>query len=449
MGKVLMIGAGGVATVAAFKIVQNQDVFTEFMIASRRKEKCDALVKAIHDKGYKADIKTAQVDADDVEQLKELFNSFKPELVINLALPYQDLTIMDACLACGCNYLDTANYEPKDEAHFEYSWQWAYKDKFEKAGLTAILGCGFDPGVSQAFTAYAAKHHFDEIHYLDIVDCNAGNHHKAFATNFNPEINIREITQKGLYYEDGKWIETEPLAIHQDLTYPNIGPRDSYLMHHEELESLVKNYPTIKRARFWMTFGQQYLTYLDCIQNLGMSRIDEIEYEAPLADGSGKSAKVKIVPLQFLKAVLPNPQDLGENYDGETSIGCRIRGIKDGKEQTYYVYNNFKDMASSLDVIEFICKQIATAGEVKYRKMFGDYMIYVNDKPVVIVGDDIPYVKTHEAIGELMSAAEEGYPYEGAKLHYILDVSKPDLAVKVVSKLAEVLPYPKSRKKKK
>lgn len=286
MGKVLMIGAGGVATVAAFKIVQNQDVFTEFMIASRRKEKCDALVKAIHDKGYKADIKTAQVDADDVEQLKELFNSFKPELVINLALPYQDLTIMDACLACGCNYLDTANYEPKDEAHFEYSWQWAYKDKFEKAGLTAILGCGFDPGVSQAFTAYAAKHHFDEIHYLDIVDCNAGNHHKAFATNFNPEINIREITQKGLYYEDGKWIETEPLAIHQDLTYPNIGPRDSYLMHHEELESLVKNYPTIKRARFWMTFGQQYLTYLDyihsqfrCVETVeGMFSIDKCCY---------------------------------------------------------------------------------------------------------------------------------------------------------------------------
>ena len=223
-----MIGAGGVATVAAFKIVQNQDVFTDFMIASRRKEKCDELVKSIHDKGYKADIKTAQVDADDVEQLKALFNSFKPELVVNLALPYQDLTIMEACLACGCNYLDTANYEPKDEAHFEYSWQWAYKEKFEQAGLTAILGCGFDPGVSQVFTAYAAKHYFDEIHYLDIVDCNAGNHHKAFATNFNPEINIREITQKGLYYENGKWIETEPLKVHQDLTYPNIGARDSY-----------------------------------------------------------------------------------------------------------------------------------------------------------------------------------------------------------------------------
>ena len=316
-----MIGAGGVATVCAFKMVQNQDVFSELMIASHHKDKCDKLVK---------------------EQLKQLIGSYKPELVINLALPYQDLTIMDACLACGVNYLDTANYEPKDEAHFEYSWQWAYRDRFKKAGLTAILGCGFDPGVSQVFTAYAAKHVFDEIIDLDIVDCNAGNHHKAFATNFNPEINIREITQKGLYYENGKWIETDPLAVHKALTYPNIGPRESYLMHHEELESLVINFPTIRRARFWMTFGQQYLTYLDCIQNLGMSRIDEVTYEAPLADGSGKMVKVNIVPLQFLKAVLPNPQDLGENYDGETSIGCRIRGIKDGKEHTYYIYNNCK-----------------------------------------------------------------------------------------------------------
>ena len=206
--------------------------------------------------------------------------------------------------------------------------------------MTAILGCGFDPGVTSIFTAYAAKHHFDEIQYLDIVDCNAGNHHKAFATNFNPEINIREITQKGLYWEDGKWVETKPLEIHKPLTYPEVGPKESYLLHHEEIESLVKNYPTIKRARFWMTFGQQYLTYLDCIQNLGMSRIDEITYEAPLADNPNEKVKVKIVPLQFLKAVLPNPQDLGENYDGQTSIGCRIRGLKDGKEQTYYVYNN-------------------------------------------------------------------------------------------------------------
>lgn len=326
-----MIGAGGVATVAAYKIVQNSDVFTEFMIASRRKEKCDELVSNIHAKGYKMDIKTAQVDADDVEQLKALLNDYKPELVINLALPYQDLTIMEACLACGVHYMDTANYEPKDEAHFEYSWQWAYMDRFKEAGLTAILGCGFDPGVSGIFTAYAAKHHFDEIHTLDIVDCNGGDHHKAFATNFNPEINIREITQKGLYYKDGEWIETEPLEIHRPLTYPNIGVRESYLMHHEELESLVKNYPTIRQARFWMTFGQEYLTHLRVIQNIGMASIEPIEYNGQ-----------QIVPLQFLKAVLPNPQDLGENYEGETSIGCRIKGIKDGKERTYYVYNNCK-----------------------------------------------------------------------------------------------------------
>lgn len=331
MARVLMIGAGGVATVAAHKIAQNKDVFTDFMIASRRKSKCDEIVNAIGDKT----IQTAQVDADDVEQLKALFNSFKPELVINLALPYQDLTIMDACLECGVSYLDTANYEPKDEAHFEYSWQWAYKDRFEKAGLTAILGCGFDPGVSGVYTAYAAKHHFDEIHTLDIVDCNAGNHHKAFATNFNPEINIREITQKGLYYKDGKWIETEPLEIHKPLTYPNIGPRESYLMHHEELESLVKNYPTIRQARFWMTFGEEYLTHLRVIQDIGMASIVPIEYNGQ-----------QIVPLQFLKAVLPNPQDLGENYEGETSIGCRISGVKDGKQLTYYVYNNCSHQAA-------------------------------------------------------------------------------------------------------
>ena len=387
-----MIGAGGVATVAAFKIAQNADVFTEFMIASRRKVKCDQIVEAIERKfkeqGTRSKeqengvsplaprplplFKTAQVDADDVEQLKALFNDYKPELVINLALPYQDLTIMDACLACGCSYLDTANYEPKDEAHFEYSWQWAYRERFEQAGLTAILGCGFDPGVTSIYTAYAAKHHFKEIQYLDIVDCNAGDHHKAFATNFNPEINIREITQKGLYWEDGKWVETEPLEIHKDLTYPNIGPRDSYLLHHEEIESLVINYPTIKRARFWMTFGQQYLKHLEVIQNIGMSRIDEVVYEAPLVEEQGaggkeqeissgsdtslapcplspapKMVKVKIVPLQFLKAVLPNPQDLGENYEGETSIGCRIRGIgNDGQEHTYYVYNNCSHRAA-------------------------------------------------------------------------------------------------------
>ena len=347
MGKVIIIGAGGVASVAAHKVAQNSDVFTEIMIASRTESKCRILADSIESKGLvpKGSIKTARVDADNVDELVDLFKSFKPDICMNLALPYQDLTIMEACLRSGVNYLDTANYEPKDEAHFEYSWQWAFKERFEQAGLCAILGCGFDPGVTSIYTAYAAKHYFDEIHYLDIVDCNAGDHHKAFATNFNPEINIREITQKGLYWENGKWVETEPLEIHKPLTYPEIGPKESYLLHHEEIESLVKNYPTIKRARFWMTFGEQYLKHLEVIQNIGMSRIDEVEYTADAADGSGP-VKVKIVPLQFLKAVLPNPQELGENYEGQTSIGCRIRGVKDGKEHTYYVYNNCSHRAA-------------------------------------------------------------------------------------------------------
>lgn len=331
MGRVLIIGAGGVATVAAHKVAKNVDVFSDIMIASRTQSKCDDIVRAIGN----PKIQTAHVDADNIDELVRLFDEFKPDLVMNLALPYQDLTIMEACLRHGCSYLDTANYEPKDEAHFEYSWQWAYKERFEAAGLTAILGCGFDPGVTSIFTAYAAKHHFDEIQYLDIVDCNAGDHHKAFATNFNPEINIREITQKGLYWEDGQWLETEPLEIHKTLNYPNVGPKESYLLHHEELESLVKNYPTIRRARFWMTFGQEYLTHLRVIQNIGMDSIKPINYNG-----------MEIVPLQFLKAVLPNPQELGENYEGETSIGCRIRGLKDGKEQTYYIYNNCSHQAA-------------------------------------------------------------------------------------------------------
>lgn len=324
----MIIGAGGVGTVVANKVAQNSDVFTEIMLASRTKSKCDVIAEDVK-KRTGVQIATAQVDADNVPELVALLNSFKPELVINVALPYQDLTIMDACLEAGVNYLDTANYEPKDEAHFEYSWQWAYKEKFEKAGLTAILGCGFDPGVTSIYTAFAAKHHFDEMHYLDIVDCNAGDHGKAFATNFNPEINIREVTQKGKYWENGEWVETEPHQIHQALNYPEIGPKESYVIYHEELESLVKNFPSLKRARFWMTFGQEYLTHLRVIQNIGMARIDEVEFNG-----------VKIVPIQFLKAVLPNPGDLGENYTGQTSIGCRIKGLKDGKEVTYYVYNN-------------------------------------------------------------------------------------------------------------
>ena len=325
MNKVLVIGAGGVSTVTVIKMAKMPEIFGEVLVASRTLEKAEKLVKATGNKNFKA----IQLDADNVADTVKIIKEFNPDLVVNLALPYQDLPIMDACLETGVSYLDTANYEPKDEAKFEYSWQWAYKDKFKEKGITAILGCGFDPGVTQVFTAYAAKHHFDEIQYLDIVDCNAGDHGKAFATNFNPEINIREITQKGKYYENGKWIETEPQEIHKGLNYPNIGERESYLLYHEELESLVKNFPTIKRARFWMTFGQEYLTHLRVIQNIGMASIEPVMYNG-----------VEIVPLQFLKAVLPNPQDLGENYTGETSIGCRIKGLKEGKEKTYYVYNN-------------------------------------------------------------------------------------------------------------
>jgi len=325
MGKVLIIGAGGVGTVVAHKMAGLPEVFTEIMLASRTKSKCDAIAARI---GRKR-IQTAQVDADQVPQLVGLIRSFKPDLVVNVALPYQDLTIMDACLETGVSYLDTANYEPRDEAKFEYKWQWAYQEKFKAAGLTAILGCGFDPGVTSIFTAWAAKYVFDEIQYLDIVDCNAGDHGKAFATNFNPEINIREVTQKGKYWENGEWIVTEPHEIHKPLTYPHIGERESYLIYHEELESLVKNFPTLKRARFWMTFGQEYLTHLRVIQNIGMAGIKPILYE-------GK----EIVPIQFLKAVLPAPESLGANYKGETSIGCRIKGIKDKKKKTYYIYNN-------------------------------------------------------------------------------------------------------------
>lgn len=328
MGKVIIIGAGGVGTVVAHKIAQNPTTFTDVLLASRTKSKCDQIAKEVKRK-YNFNLQTAQVDADDVVDLVTLFKSFQPQIVINVALPYQDLTIMDACLECGVNYLDTANYEPLDEAKYEYKWQWAYQERFKKAGLTAILGCGFDPGVTGVFTAYAVKKHFDEITALDIVDCNAGNHGKAFATNFNPEINIREVTQKGKYYENGKWVETEPHAIHKSLNYPDIGSKESYLIYHEELESLVKNFPTLKTARFWMTFSEQYLTYLRVIQDIGMARIDEVDFNG-----------TKIIPIQFLKAVLPNPQDLGENYKGKTSIGCRIKGFKEGKVKTYYIYNN-------------------------------------------------------------------------------------------------------------
>jgi len=334
MSKVLIIGAGGVGRVCTFKCAQHPEVFSSIMLASRTKSKCDVIAQDIK-KELDIDIQTAKIDAENVPELVALIRSFEPVLLVHLALPYQDLTIMDACLETGVHYLDTANYEPKDEAKFEYSWQWAYQDRFKERGIMALLGCGFDPGVTSIFTAHAAKHHFDEMHYLDIVDCNGGDHGKAFATNFNPEINIREITQNGRYYENGKWIETKPFEFRKELTYPNIGSRSSYLLYHEELESLTKNFPSIKRARFWMTFGDEYLTHLRVIQNIGMAGIEPILYQGQ-----------EIVPLQFLKAVLPNPGDLGENYVGETSIGCRIKGIKDGQEKTYYVWNNCSHKAA-------------------------------------------------------------------------------------------------------
>lgn len=357
MARILIIGAGGVGTVVAKKVAQNHDVFTNIMLASRTKSKCDKIASEIKE----VKIETAQVDADNVSELVALFTQWKPDLVINVALPYQDLTIMEACLEAKCNYLDTANYEPRDEAKYQYSWQWAYHDRFKEAGLMAILGCGFDPGVTSVFTAYAAKHHFDEMYYLDIVDCNGGDHHKAFATNFNPEINIREITQKGKYYQDGEWHETEPQEIHKTLHYPGVGPRESYLLYHEELESLVKNYPTLRRARFWMTFSEEYLTHLRVIQNIGMAGIEPINYNG-----------MEIVPIQFLKAVLPNPQELGHDYTGETSIGCRIRGIKDGKERTYYIWNNCSHQAAYRETgtqgVSYTTGVPATTGALMFAK---------------------------------------------------------------------------------
>lgn len=325
MNKVLIIGAGGVGNVVVRKCAMNNDVFNDIMLASRTLSKCDAIAKEIKN----MNVKTAQVDADNVTELVALINSYKPNLVINVALPYQDLTIMEACLQTRTHYLDTANYEPKDVAKFEYSWQWAYHERFKDAGLMALLGCGFDPGVTSVYTAYAAKHYFDEMHYLDIVDCNAGDHGKSFATNFNPEINIREITQNGRFWENGQWVETKPLEIHKPVNYPHIGNKESYLLYHEELESLVKNFPTLKRARFWMTFGEKYINFLNVLQEVGMTGIKPVMYEGR-----------EIVPLQFLKAVLPEPSSLGEGYKGQTSIGCQIKGIKEGKERTYYVYNN-------------------------------------------------------------------------------------------------------------
>ena len=326
MGKALIIGAGGVASVVVHKCCQNSAAFQEICIASRTLSRCEALKKQVD--GGATKVSVAQVDANNVDELIKLINDFKPQIVINVALPYQDLTIMDACLAAGVHYLDTANYEPLDTAKFEYKWQWAYREKFAKAGLTAILGSGFDPGVTGVFSAYAQKHYFDEIHYLDILDCNGGDHGYPFATNFNPEINIREVSAKGSYWEIGHWVETEPMAIKREYDFAEVGRKDMYLLHHEELESLALNLKGIKRIRFFMTFGQSYLNHLKCLEDVGMTSIEPINFE-------GK----QIVPLQFLKAVLPDPASLGPRTKGKTNIGCIFHGVKNGKPVNYYLYN--------------------------------------------------------------------------------------------------------------
>ena len=346
MSKVLVIGCGGVAGVAIRKCAQNDEVFSEICIASRTLSKCEA-VKAELEGKTKAVITTAKVDADKVDELIALIKEVKPDVVLNLALPYQDLTIMDACLATGVDYVDTANYEAEDTedpewraiyekrckekgftAYFDYSWQWAYQDRFKEAGITALLGTGFDPGVTSVFSAYALKHYFDEIHTIDILDCNGGDHGYPFATNFNPEINLREVSAKGSYWENGHWVETEPMEIKREYNFEQVGMKDMYLLHHEEIESLAKNIPGVRRIRFFMTFGQSYLTHMKCLENVGMLRTDPVKFNGQ-----------EIVPIQFLRTLLPDPASLGPRTVGKTNIGCIFTGIKDGKERSIKIYN--------------------------------------------------------------------------------------------------------------
>ena len=346
MSKLLVIGCGGVAAVAIHKCCENSGVFSELCIASRTKSKCDALKEKL-EKTTSVKLTTAQVDADDVQQLVALIERYRPAAVLNVALPYQDLTIMEACLQTRTDYIDTANYEPENTddpewrriyeqrcrekgftAYFDYSWQWAYRERYEKAGITALLGSGFDPGVTSVFTAYAKKHYFDELRTIDILDCNGGDHGYPFATNFNPEINLREVSANGSYWEDGRWVETEPMAIKREYDFEGVGRKDMYLLHHEEIESLAASFPEVKRIRFFMTFGQSYLTHMKCLENVGMLSTTPIDFEGR-----------PIVPIQFLKALLPDPATLGPRTKGKTNIGCIFTGVKDGKEKSLYIYN--------------------------------------------------------------------------------------------------------------
>ena len=327
MAKVLIIGAGGVGGVVAHKCAMARDVFDDVLLVSRTKSRCDAIAAQIAELHGRT-IRTGGLDADDVAATTALLKQERPAVVINVALPYQDLPIMDACLDAGIDYLDTANYEPPDVAKFEYSWQWAYRDRYRDAGRMAVLGSGFDPGVTNMYCAYAQKHLFDTIKTIDILDCNGGSHGKAFATNFNPEINIREITARGRYWEKGEWKETDPLSVSAMFDYPGVGERKSFLLYHEELESLAQNIRGLERIRFWMTFGEAYLKHLDVLGNVGMTRIDEVDYQGQ-----------KVVPIKLLKALLPDPASLAPGYTGKTSIGCLIAGLKDGKPRKVFIYN--------------------------------------------------------------------------------------------------------------
>ena len=324
MKNTLIIGAGGVGRVVTHKCVMNKEVFGNITLASRRISSCEAIAKSLPNDA----IKIREIDADDTQALIELIKELNADIVLNIALPYQDLTIMDACSATGVMYLDTANYEHPDEAKFEYKLQWEKHDHFKEKGVMALLGSGFDPGVTNVFCAYAQKHYFDEIHTIDILDCNAGDHGYPFATNFNPEINLREVSAKGRYWEEGKWIETDPMEIKMVWDYPEVGPKDSYLLYHEEMESLVKHIKGLKRIRFFMTFGESYLTHMRCLENVGMLGIEPVEHQG-----------MKIVPIEFLKTLLPDPASLGPRTKGKTNIGIVAEGLKDGKKQKIYIYN--------------------------------------------------------------------------------------------------------------
>ena len=363
MSNVLIIGAGGVGQVVTHKCAQRRDIFSEITLASRTKSKCDAIAAQLG-----GSINTAQVDADNVPELVALIKQVQPKLVINVALPYQDLHIMDACLETGVDYLDTANYEPLDSAHFEYSWQWAYQERFKQAGIMALLGSGFDPGVTNVYTALSAKKYLDVVEEIDIIDANAGSHGQPFATNFNPEINIREVTAVCRHWENGQFVESPALSTKRVFDFPEgIGPMNCYRLYHEEMESIVRHIPTIRKAQFWMTFSDNYLKHLEVLQNVGMTRIDEVEF-------SGQ----RIVPIQFLKALLPDPGSLGPMTKGKTCIGVIARGTKDGQKKQVYIYN--------------ICDH-----EACYKEVQSQAISYTTGVPAVVGAIMMLTGKWHEA----------------------------------------------------